>query len=158
YVYGSRPEKDVRLALEIAKREGFPLDVIDKSERPIIPPSEFAETARQNFLAVDGYHYGGIFHNGAEIGESARRVHGNAVAFNGGGGEIFRNFFYLLDREYTVREILWSFYSQFDPASCTSAFDSELYYNGLERKIAELLGSDEHRLSRPTVEWLYHSF
>lgn len=158
YVYGSRPERDVRLAMEIAQREGFPLDVIDKSERPIIAPSDFAETARQNFLAVDGYHYGGIFHNGAEIGESARRVRGNAIAFNGGGGEIFRNFFYLLDRKYTVREILWSFYSQFDPASCTSAFNRELYYRGLEKKVLELLGSDERRLARPTVEWLYHSF
>ena len=158
YVYGSRPEKDVRLALEIARREEFPLDVIDKSERPIIPPADFVETARQNFLAVDGYHYAGIFHNGAEIGESARRVRGNAIAFNGGGGEIFRNFFHLLDREYTIREILWSFYSQFDPASCTTAFDSESYYDGLEKKIMDLLGSNERRLPRPTVEWLYHSF
>lgn len=158
YVYGSRPEKDVRLALQIAKRERFPLDVIDKSERPIIPPPDFAETARRNFLAADGYHYGGIFHNGAEIGESARRVHGNAIAFNGGGGEIFRNFFYLLDRPYTVREILWSFYSQFDPAGCTPVFSIEQYYGGLENKVADLLGSSERRLSRPTVEWLYHSF
>jgi hypothetical protein len=158
YVYGTRPEKDVRFAGEIARREGFPLDVIDKSERPTIPPAAFAETAHRNFLAADGNHYAGIFHNGAEIGESARRVHGNAIAFNGGGGEIFRNFFYLLDREYTIREILWSFYSQFDPASCTAAFDSARYYDGLEKKVMDLLGSDDRRLARPTVEWLYHSF
>ena len=158
YVYGSRPEKDVRFALEIAHREGFALDVIDKSERPVIPPADFVETARRNFLASDGYHYAGIFHNGAEDGESARRVRGDAIAFNGGGGEIFRNFFYLLDREYTVREILWAFYSQFDPASCTSAFDSAGYYEGLEKKVMELLGTGDPRLSRPTVEWLYHRF
>lgn len=158
YVYGSRPEKDVRFALEIARRENFALDVIDKSERPIIPPAAFAETARRNFLAVDGYGYGGIFHNGAEIGESARRVHGNAIAFNGGGGEIFRNFFYLPDRAYTIREILWSFYSRFDPAACTAVFDSTSYYDGLEKKVMNLLGSDERLLQRPTVEWLYHSF
>jgi asparagine synthase (glutamine-hydrolysing) len=158
YVYGSGPEKDVRFALEIARREGFSLDVIDKSERPIIPPAAFADTARRNFLAIDGYGYDGIFHNGAEIGESARRVHGNAIAFNGGGGEIFRNFFYLLDRTYTIREILWSFYSRFDPAACTAGFDSNSYYDGLERKMMKLLGSDERLLPRPTVEWLYHSF
>jgi len=158
YVYGRRPEKDVRFALEIARREGFALDVIDKSARPTIPPVDFVEAARRNFLAVDGYHYAGIFHNGAEIGESARRVRGNAIAFSGGGGEIFRNFFHLRDREYTIREILWSFYSQFDPATCTVAFDRERYYDGLEKKIMELLASDEPRLPRPTVEWLYHSF
>jgi asparagine synthase (glutamine-hydrolysing) len=158
YVYGSRPEKDVRLASEIARREGFSLEVIDKSERPVIPPNEFVETARRNFLANDGYHYAGIFHNGAEIGESARRVRGNAIAFNGGGGEIFRNFFYLLDREYSIREILWSFYSQFDPASCTPAFDSSEYYEALEKKVMELLGTADSQLPRPTVEWLYHRF
>lgn len=158
YVYGSRPEKDVRFALEIARREGFPLDVIDKSERPVVSPGDFVETARRNFLAIDGYHYAGIFHNGAENGESARRVRGNAIAFNGGGGEIFRNFFHLLGREYTIREILWSFYSQFDPASCTPAFDSARYYEGLEKKVIELLGTDDPRLPRPTVEWLYHRF
>src|SRR5262249_32365740 len=77
---------------------------------------------------------------------------------NGGGGEIFRNFFYLLDRRYTIREILWSFYSRFNPATCTALFDSESYYSSLERKVINLLSTDEQWLPRPTVEWLYHSF
>ena len=158
YVYGRAQEGDVRIAAQIARGEGFPLDVTDKDDRPIIPPMEFAETAHRNFLATDGYGYAGIFHNGAETDELARRVLGDTIAVNGGGGEIFRNFFYLLDREYTISEILWSFYSQFDPATCTSVFDGVGYYNGLERKVMDLLGCEERRLPRPTVEWLYHSF
>ena len=158
YVYGSAREQDVLFAQEIARGEGFPLDVIDKDDRPIIPPMEFTEIAHRNFLATDGYGYAGIFHNGAETEESARRVLGDTIAVNGGGGEIFRNFFYLLDRKYTIREILWSFYSRFDPATCTAVFDSESYYRLLERKVMNLLGSDDRWLPRPTVEWLYHSF
>jgi hypothetical protein len=158
FVYGSAPQKDVQLAAEIARREGFHLAVIDKDDQPIIPPAEFDQTAYRNFLAADGYGYAGIFHNGAEIAESARRVRGDAIAFNGGGGEIFRNFFYLPDRNYTIRELLWSFYSRFDPAVGTAVFDAAGYYRGLERKVMDLLGSDERRLPRPTVEWLYHSF
>jgi hypothetical protein len=158
YVYGSAPERDVRLASEIARQEGFALAVIDKNDQPIIPPAQFGETAHRNFLAADGYDWSGIFHNGAEIAESARRVQGNAIAFNGGGGEIFRNFFYLLDRKYTIRQLLWSFYSRFNPAILTPVFDCTDYYGGLERKVIDLLGSDERRLARPTVEWLYHSF
>ena len=61
-------------------------------------------------------------------------------------------------RKYTIRELLWSFYSRFDPAVCTSLFDSTRYYDALERKVMDLLASDERRLPRPTVEWLYHSF
>src|SRR6516164_8739554 len=117
YVYGSPHERDVLFAQDIARGEGFPLDIIDKNDRPVIPPTEFTETAHRNFFATDGYGYAGIFHNGAETEESARRVFGDTIAINGGGGEIFRNFFYLLDRGYTIREILWSFYSRFDPAT-----------------------------------------
>jgi hypothetical protein len=158
FVYGRQTESDVFVAGEIARREGFALAVIDKNGRPMIPPEEFAATAHRNFLAHDGYGWGGIFQNDAEIGESARRVHGNAIAFNGGGGEIFRNFFYLMNREYSIRELLWSFYSRFDPAICTEAFDSDAYYRGLEHKIFELVGGEDRRLPRPTIEWLYHSF
>ena len=85
-------------------------------------------------------------------------MQGGTIAFNGGGGEIFRNFFYLLDRKYTIRELLWSFYSGFDPAVCTPVFDAARYYHGLERKVMDLLEADEPLLERPTVEWLYHSF
>ncbi len=158
YVYGRASERDVRLAEEIARGEGFPLDAIDKDDRPIIPPTEFSETAHRNFLASDGYGYAGIFHNGAETDELARRVLGDRIAINGGGGEIFRNFFYLPDRGYTIDELLWSFYSQFDPTACTAAFASGSYYRGLERKVMDLLGSDDPRLPRPAIEWLYHNF
>lgn len=158
YVYGRSQEGDVRIAAQIAQGEGFPLEVVDKDDRPIVPPNEFSQTAHRNFLATDGYGYAGIFHNGAETEELRRRVLGSTIAVNGGGGEIFRNFFYLLNREYTVTEILWSFYSQFDPATCTALFDSGAYYHGLERKVMNLLRTDERRLPRPTVEWLYHSF
>jgi asparagine synthase (glutamine-hydrolysing) len=158
YVYGRAGDRDVRLAAEIARRESFPIDAIDKDDRPDIPATEFIETARRNFLATDGYGYAGIFHNGAETEEMARRVLGDAIAIHGGGGEIFRNFFYLPDREYTIQELLWSFYSQFDPAACTAVFDSRSYYRGLERKVMDVLGTDESSLPRPAIEWLYHSF
>lgn len=158
YVYGRKQEGDVRIAARIARGENLSLDTIDKDDRPIVPPAEFIETAYRNFLATDGYGYAGIFHNGAETEELARRVLGDTIAINGGGGEIFRNFFYLPDRVYRIDELLWSFYSQFDPATCTEVFDSSSYYCGLKRKVMDLLGSEDPRLPRPAIEWLYHSF
>jgi asparagine synthase (glutamine-hydrolysing) len=158
YVYGGEEERDVRIAARIARGEDLLLDTIDKDDRPNILPAEFIETAHRNFLATDAYGYAGIFHNGAETEELARRVLGDTIAINGGGGEIFRNFFYLPDRGYTIDELLWSFYSQFDPATCTAVFDSSSYYRGLKRKVMDLLGSEEPRLPRPAIEWLYHSF
>ena len=69
YVYGSAREPDVLLAQQIARGEGFALDVIDKDDRPLIPPLQFSEIAHRNFLATDGYGHAGIFHNGAETEE-----------------------------------------------------------------------------------------
>jgi asparagine synthase (glutamine-hydrolysing) len=158
YVYGTRGDKDVGIARAIAEGEGFALEVVDKDEGSLLSPEQFAAVAHDNFLTSDGYSWGGIFNNGAERGECARRVAGNAIALNGGGGEIWRNFFYLLDRSYSPRQLLWSFYSQFDPETCTSAFDEEAYYRGLEKKLAVLVGDTRRLLPRPLVEWLYHNF
>ena len=158
YVYGNQREGDVRVATHIAREENLPLEAIDKDDRPIIPATEFIETAHRNFLATDGYGHAGIFHNGAETEELGRRVLGNTIAINGGGGEIFRNFFYLPDRRYTIDELLWSFYSQFDLATCTALFDVKSYYRGLRGKVVDLLGTDEPTLPRSAIEWLYHAF
>ncbi len=158
YVYGPSDDKEISVARAAAEGEGFPIEVIDKDKELVFAPDEFAAIAYQNFLADDGYGWAGIFHNGAEHRESANRVSGNAIALNGGGGEVWRNFFYLLDRSYSPREILWSFYSQFDPRTCTQAFDQEGYFRRLEAKLEGLIGDSYRSLPRPLVEWLYHNF
>src|SRR5262249_28333328 len=118
---------------------------------------EFSAIVAQNYVGVDGYSWEGLFNNGGEQEQRAARGAGRAVALNGGGGEIFRNFFYLRDRRYSVRQLLWSFYAQFDPCCCTDMFDEEKYFFQLERKIFEIIGSLDW-LERPTIEWLYHRF
>jgi asparagine synthase (glutamine-hydrolysing) len=157
FVYGRPDDPDVAIASSIARGEGFHLEVIDKEQHNVRAPDDFEETAARNFLASDGYTWGGIFNNGAEQQERANRVAGGAISLNGGGGEIFRNFFYLLDGCYTPRQLLWSFYAQFDPATCTQRFAASRYFRELERKLIELVGTIP-RLERPTVEWLYHRF
>jgi hypothetical protein len=158
YVYGPPGDKDVCSARVIAQGEGFALEIVDKDRQLAFMPSEFAGVAHDNFLASDGYTWSGIFNNGAESAQRASRVSGNALALNGGGGEIWRNFFYLPNRTYSPRELLWSFYSQFDPETCTSAFDQEAYFRQLEDKLNALIGCPHQALSRPMVEWLYHCF
>jgi hypothetical protein len=158
YVYGPPGDKDVCSARVIAQGEGFALEIVDKDRQLAFMPSEFAGVAHDNFLASDGYTWSGIFNNGAESAQRASRVSGSALALNGGGGEIWRNFFYLPNRTYSPRELLWSFYSQFDPETCTSAFDQEAYFRQLEDKLNALIGCPHQALSRPMVEWLYHCF
>ena len=158
YVYGPPGDKDVCSARVMAEGEGFALEIVDKDKQLAFMPSEFGGVAHDNFLASDGYTWSGIFNNGAESAQRASRVSGNTLALNGGGGEIWRNFFYLPNRTYSPRELLWSFYSQFDPEACTSAFDQEAYFRQLEDKLKALIGCPYQALPRPMVEWLYHCF
>src|SRR6185437_776514 len=157
YVYGRRSDGDVRLASAIASGEGLSIDYIDK-EKDVVSVDDFAGIVEQNFYAVDGYIWSGIFDNGAEHRERARRVAGGAMSLNGGGGEIYRNFFYLPDRTYEPRILLWTFYAQFDPSSCTELFNANRFYDALEDKIAAVVGRRYTRLPRTIVEWLYHAF
>ena len=156
-VYGKKEEEDIGLALAIAEGEGLCLDIIDK-EIPLVPPEEFAWVVEDNFFTADGYGWDGFFDNGAELRERRNRVAGGTIALNGGAGEIMRNFFYLRGRAYTPREIVWSFYSRFDPRTCGAGFDEEQYFRAMERKIGELVGAERERLSRVTIDWLYHLF
>ena len=158
YVYGRSDDSDVTLAQAIAKGENLSLDTIDKTQYRTWEPDEFAEIAHRNFLASDGYSWSGIFDNGAELEQQARRVRGGMIALNGGGGEIFRNFFYLRDFRYTPRQFLWSFYSRFDPRICTALFNEEDYFHQLELKLETLMGEGVASLPRPVIEWLYHNF
>jgi asparagine synthase (glutamine-hydrolysing) len=157
YVYGPQMDRDIAIASRIARGEGFALDVIDKEGRIVVDPDEFSEIVARSYLAADGYCWDSLFNNGAEQEQRRARTANGAIALNGGGGEIFRNFFYLRDGQYSVRQLLWSFYAQFDPNVCTEMFKEEQYFRGLERKIAELIGPVSS-LERATVEWLYHSF
>ena len=150
-------DRDIAIASTIARGEGFALDVIDKECRIVIDPAEFSEIVARSYLAADGYCWDGLFNNGAEQEQRAARGAGGAIVLNGGGGEIFRNFFYLRDQPYSVRQLLWSFYAQFDPHACTESFKGERYFCDLERKILELVGPVKW-LERPTIDWLYHRF
>lgn len=67
-------------------------------------------------------------------------------------------FFYLRDMNFTVRDLLWCFYSQFDPATCTDRFDSRTFYAAMAAKVRATLGSDADRLTRATIELLYPLF
>lgn len=77
---------------------------------------------------------------------------------NGGGGEIFRNFFHLRDARFTVEALLWSFYSQFDPRVCTGRFSEREYHRQLAEKMKQTLGITRDRLYRHEIELLYPLF
>ena len=160
HVYGSDADSDVRIARQICAGEGLTLEHIDKS-RLKLPAADSAgrdEQLERNYLRFDGYPIDGIFDSGADLATRIARMSDGHLLLNGGGGEIFRNFYYLSNRPYKLRELLHAFYSRFDPADCSDAFVEDEYYERLERKLAHQLGCSTDRMTRLDVERTYPLF
>lgn len=158
HVYGKPTDADVRVALQIGKLEHIDIKHIDKSLHPHIKPDDFGGIVESAYYAFDGWSPDGIFGNGSDLASRWDRCAGGQLMLNGGGGEIFRNFFYMNDRAYTVRQLLWSFYSQFDPRVSTTGFSESAYHRRLGRKIKRVLGIQRDLLHRFEMEILYPVF
>lgn len=158
HVYGRKGDPDVRIALRIAEGEGLPIEHVDKSLAQRTPPLGLTETIAQNCRLLDAYPVDGIMDDGADVATRRDRAAGGALALNGGGGEIFRNFFYLPDRPFSVQEVIWTFYSQFDPASATELFSEHAYEQAMASAIADAIGTTAQALSREEVELVYPAF
>lgn len=158
HVYGRSSDIDVRVASTIDRDMGLALTHTDKSKMPLPSKGEFAGVVKSNFLAFDGYPTDGIFGSSADLLTRRERCSSGFLMLNGGGGEIYRNFFYLPNRPYTIKQFLHSFYAQFDPNSCTSTFSESRYFDSLAGKVKALLGTSSNTLERFEIELLYPIF
>lgn len=158
YVYGKRGNADVEIASHIAKAEGFALDRFEKASVRI-EPDAFPAIAEKNFHEMDGTPMdGGMFDGGGNSQGRHARAKGGALAVSGAAGEIFRNYFYLADRPMRAEAVIDTFYSAFDPASCTEIFDERLYRRRLTEKLHRALGVGDEVISRLDVERAYPMF
>ncbi len=158
HVYGKAESPDVVVAKHICEQENIRLKHQDKSSCETVEPGQFADIVQNNLFHFKGYCADGILDNGSDLTTRMQRTEGGRLLLNGGGGEVFRNFFYLPDKSYKPRELCWSFYSRFDPTTCTDRFNEENYYQHLEKKLAESAGSNKRKLNRRQVEYLYAGF
>ena len=158
YVYGGADDDDVRIAKLIAANEGYALVHVDKSGYPVVEPDQYSALVERTFFVFDGWPSDGIFDNGSDLQTRLDRCANGELMLNGGGGEVFRNFFYLPDRSLSVRQFLWTFYSRFDPEVCTSVFSETEYLDNLGQKIRGVLGQNRERLDRSDIEFLYPGF
>lgn len=157
HVYGADGDADVAVAKRIAAGEGFPLIHTDKSRAPRLAPEEFAALVRRNMDAFHGAPPDGVFENGTDLATRFERAAGGAVALNGGGGEVFRNFFHLPDRAFTARELVWSFYSRLDPRAIRPPYSARAYEDAMAAKLAATAGGGAI-MSRAQIEYLYPVF
>ncbi len=159
HVYGRATDPDVRIAQAIAKGEALELEHIDKSAyAPALDRDALVAAIRRNFIMFDATPPDGIFDAGVDLATREQRMAGGYLALNGGGGEIFRNFYYMMDRPYTLNDLMGSFYSRFDPDSCSAIFDERDYLRRLAAKVLDALHISEEEFGRCDVERAYPLF
>jgi hypothetical protein len=158
HVYGRAHDEDVRVALQIAAGEPLHVEHVDKSARAAPMPEQWSDVVERNFLGFDGVAADGVFDSGSDLATRLERCAEGRMQLNGGGGEIMRNFYYLPEGRYSAREVLWTFFSAYDPRSCRARFDERTYLDCLEEKLNWSLQRDASKLERPEVELTYPYF
>lgn len=159
YVYGKGEAPDVRISTEIGTGEGFAVEHVDKQTYSDLSGAEFAEHVERDFNLVDGMSVdGSVFDNGGNAAARRRLQADATITSSGGGGEIFRNFFRLGDRPFTLRNVVHAFYRQFDPRTATHSFDSGRYDAAIEKKMSRALNGADGQIDRRLIEQLYPAF
>lgn len=161
FVYGRANSPDVVVARTVAASVGLALDVIDKDVLNSDLPVPGVESLEQSALFFDGLPNDGVYDPGADQRTRLQQNADGHIALNGGGGEIFRNFFHLPDRCFTVDDIVETFYRGFSAKVFRGADGLSDYKSRLATSMAEALGIPgfgSTRLTRQQVELLYPLF
>ncbi len=159
FVYGDDEDEDVRIARLICKAEGLPLECIDKSKAPPLPPDSFAAETEKNLAAFDGWKVETpLFDFGADRRDRISRHVEGQVPLNGSLGEIYRNFFYIPDRPSSTAAVISTFYSRYDPRALTARFDEREYRSAMALAMRDAIGTTSDELTRSQVEELYPKF
>ncbi|MGH8233168.1 MAG: asparagine synthase [Rhodanobacteraceae bacterium] len=162
FVYGDAKSEDIAIARMVADSEDLSLEIADKGALNRHMPALDIERLVESALFFDGLPNDGICDPGADRQTRLEQTAGGRIALNGGGGEIFRNFFHLPDRPLRTVDIVRTFYRGFDPMVFRRPGGLASWQDNLESSIARALGMDEQAgrrtLTRAQVELIYPLF
>lgn len=157
HVYGTSSEADVQIAKSICRTLDVDLrhvdkDLLDARSVPIV--ADLLDSQSDFF---DGIPTDGVLDLGSDRATRLTQSANGAIALNGGGGEVLRNFFYLRDRTFSSSEIVDAFYSNFLPRIVARTTDLSDYRDYLETSVEQQIGRGTP-LSRRHVELIYPLF
>lgn len=161
FVYGDADSPDVAIARAVAAATGLELDATDKGAMDRDLPAPDLETLEQSALFFDGLPNDGIHDPGADRRTRLQQTAGGRIALNGGGGEVFRNFFHLPDRAFSARDMVRAFYRGFGRSVFREPGGLANYEARLAASMRSVMGmspAGSEPLSRAQVELLYPLF
>lgn len=161
FVYGDANSSDVVIARTVAAAIGLGVDEIDKGVMNRSLPVPDIESLEESALFFDGLPNDGVHDAGADRRTRLQQTGDGCIALNGGGGEIFRNFFHLPDRAFAAHDIVKTFYRGFSRDMFRESGGLESYEARLAASMRSTTGMSaegDERLTRSQVELLYPLF
>jgi asparagine synthase (glutamine-hydrolysing) len=162
FVYGGAKNTDVSIARQVATSVGLPLETIDKQALEQPKPLPDLERLIQNALFFDGLPNDGVYDRGADQQTRLAQTADGYLVLNGGGGEIFRNYFHLADRRFRSKDVVKAFYRGFDAGVFRAAGGLDAYSERLAASMERSLGTGAiasgQKMTRKQVELLYPLF
>ncbi|MBN2434250.1 MAG: hypothetical protein JXK07_03170 [Spirochaetes bacterium] len=155
YVYGDDKAIDVRVSKLICKGENLHINHYDKMNYPKIEPEQWLEVLKFHYHFTDGQSITGAFDTGVDIFTRKKRSNNAILQVNGGGGEIYRNFWHLPNRELRIMTFLKAIYDYGSFFFYTDQFKKKKYFQNFKRKIKLILKTNSNRISRRQIEMLY---
>ena len=155
FVYGGQDDADVRIATSIAGAEGWPIRHVDKDANAGGRPPMHAEALRAAIRFFDGIPTDGVFDRGADRDTRIAQSACGAIALNGGGGEILRNFFYLPDRTLDTLDLVRAFYHGFLRSAFRRIEERDRYIDAMRAAMRTETCSGGDTLDRVAVELVY---
>lgn len=155
FVYGPDSSPDVRHAAALARAEGVSFEHIDKSRIRPVTLAAFPDMLRASAEMNDGFSQYWMFCSDSENYARIERCAGDGVVMNGGGGEVFRNFFKFRGQSMSVQNFIRAFFSSYDPAILADPALQAEYEINLSRKIVALFDLNRPHLTRAHVQSLY---
>lgn len=162
FVYGDSGSADVRVSKAVAERIGLPLTAIDKRILNRQWPMPDLERLVDSALFFDGLPVDGIHDPGADQQTRLEQTAAGKLVLNGGGGEIFRNYFHLPDRPLRAIDVVRTFYRGFDRRVFRRRDGLARYEEDMAMSIGRSVGQSPavpaETITRQSVELVYPLF
>jgi asparagine synthase (glutamine-hydrolysing) len=155
FVYGDPNAADVRHAAALARAEGAKFEHIDKTLIRPVTLDGFPAMLQASADMNDGFSQYWMFCSDSENYARIDRCGGDGVMMNGGGGEVFRNFFKFAGQSMSVKAFVRAFLSGYDPAGLTDSSLAAAYETNIADKIIKLFDLERPILTRAHVLALY---
>lgn len=162
FVYGDADSPDVSVARQAASGVGLMVRHVDKRTMAKGLPEPDIESMVDNALFFDGLPPDGLHDPGVDRRTRLAQTEGGYIALNGGGGEIFRNYFHLPNRNFHAIDVVRAFYRGFDSRVFRDPRALGSYQDRLVASMEQCLsvegGGARRALCRAQVELLYPLF